>query len=125
MPLTVGPFPDGVSLTFQDEGVELKTSEEWKTEVILEGGGALKVTLVWSDPPGEALQNDLDLIVRGPNGVERHGNMPMGSAGFDRLNNVEQVEWTSAAAGRYQIVVRAYRITKHFQPFALVIRRAS
>ena len=125
MPVTVGPFPEGVSLTFQDEGVELKTSEEWETEVTLGGVGALKVTLVWSDPPGEALQNDLDLIVRGPNGDERHGNMPMESAGFDRLNNVEQLEWTSAAAGRYQIVVRAYRITKHRQPFALVIRRAS
>src|SRR5262249_8569586 len=36
---------------------------------------ALKITLVWSDPAGPNLQNDLDLIVKAANGQERHGNM--------------------------------------------------
>ena len=47
------------------------------------GGPTLKVTLVWSDPPGAMLQNDLDLIVRAPGGLERHGNKPSGATDFD------------------------------------------
>ncbi|HEY6817063.1 MAG TPA: S8 family serine peptidase [Croceibacterium sp.] len=124
MPLTVGPYPAGVTVTRFDEDRELRAGEEWDTQIALAAQGNLKVTLVWTDPPGEALQNDLDLIVVGPDGVERHGNMPPGSAAFDRLNNVEQVAWTSAPAGTYRIVVRAFRIALHAQSFAVVMRRA-
>ncbi len=48
-------------------------------------GVTVTITLVWTDPPGETLQNDLDLIVRTADGEERHGNMGS-SAGFDRRN---------------------------------------
>ena len=58
-------------------------------------GYTLKVTLVWTDPPGAKLQNDLDLIVKASNGQERHGNMGTGK-GFDRVNNVEQVVWKTS-----------------------------
>jgi len=53
-------------------------------------GATFKITLVWTDPPGALLQNDLDLIVRAADGSERHGNMGT-SSGFDRVNNVEQI----------------------------------
>jgi hypothetical protein len=46
-------------------------------------------TLVWTDPPGEGLQSDLDLIVK-IGSVERHGNVAPTSLDFDRTNNVEQ-----------------------------------
>ena len=81
----------------------------------------LKVTLVWSDPPGAALQNDLDLIVRAHNGQERHGNKGTGS-GFDRLNNVEQVFWANIPPGDAKITFRAFRITQFAQPYAYVWR---
>jgi hypothetical protein len=81
----------------------------------------LKVTLVWSDPPGAALQNDLDLIVRAHNGQERHGNSGTGR-GFDRVNNVEQIVWPNIPPGDAQITVRAFRITKFPQPFAYAWR---
>jgi serine protease AprX len=58
----------------------------------IQGARDLKITLVWSDPPGANLQNDLDLIVIAANGVERHGNMGA-SSGFDKANNVEQISW--------------------------------
>jgi len=77
----------------------------------------LKITLVWSDPAGTKLQNDLDLIVRLTDGKERHGNMGE-SANFDRLNNVEQVVWSQVPTGEVKVVVRAYRITKFPQPYA-------
>jgi subtilisin family serine protease len=80
-----------------------------------------KVTLVWTDPPGAALQNDLDLVVRTADGRERHGNMGT-SAGFDRTNNVEQVQWDDIPAGDVEVIVRAHRITRFPQPYAFAWR---
>jgi serine protease AprX len=81
----------------------------------------LKVTLVWSDPSGATLQNDLDLIVVAANRQERHGNM--GTAkGFDRVNNVEQVVWENIPAGTVKIIVRAFRITQFPQNYAYAWR---
>ena len=85
------------------------------------GGATLKVTLVWSDPPGAQLQNDLDLIVVASDGTERHGNMGTGK-GFDRTNNVEQVVWPNMPPGDAKIIIRAFRITQFAQPYAYVWR---
>lgn len=65
MRATVGPFASGTQLVLKDEGTALDSGEEEKPIIALPRRGIdLKVTLVWTDPPGEALQNDLDLIVR-------------------------------------------------------------
>lgn len=85
------------------------------------GGATFKVTLVWSDPPGAALQNDLDLIVIAADGTERHGNVGAGT-GFDRLNNVEQVWWRQMPPGPARVIVRAFRITRFPQPYAYAWR---
>jgi serine protease AprX len=85
------------------------------------GHATFKITLVWTDPPGEALQNDLDLILHTANGDERHGNMGV-DRGFDRVNNVEQIVWTDIPPGDAKIVVRAARITRFSQPYALAWR---
>ncbi|GFF81177.1 hypothetical protein IFM62136_10465 [Aspergillus lentulus] len=84
-------------------------------------GVVLKVTLVWTDPPGNNLQNDLDLIVVSPDGTEKHGNMG-DKPDFDRSNNVEQVEWRYFPHGSAKIIVRAYHIfnRRYAQPYALV-----
>lgn len=100
-----------------DVGEEQLVSVEFPDERTL-----LKVTLVWSDPPGESLQNDLDLIVRTADGLEFHGNRPPGSLDFDRTNNVEQVQVASTPTGTTEVLVRAHRIALHPQSFALVIR---
>lgn len=81
----------------------------------------LKVTLVWSDPPGATLQNDLDLIVTASSGQVRHGNVGT-SKGFDRANNVEQVVWENIPPGPVTISVRAFRITRFPQPYAYAWR---
>ncbi|MBW4606609.1 MAG: S8 family serine peptidase [Hassallia sp. WJT32-NPBG1] len=118
---TVGPRNDSEQLTFKDESTKLDTGEEEKTEVeISKSNSILKVTLVWTDFPGEALQNDLDLIVRA-NNEERHGNMPPSSTDFDRRNNVEQIVWTNVGTGKVEILVRANRILQP-QSYALVVR---
>ncbi|MEU7011608.1 S8 family serine peptidase [Streptomyces sp. NPDC046332] len=101
---------------------ELDQGEERAFRITIPEGASrtLKVTLVWTDPPGAALQNDLDLIVR-TDGQERHGNMGTGS-GFDRVNNVEQVHWRDIPAGEAEVVVRAHRITLFAQPYAVAWR---
>ncbi|MGW7053585.1 S8 family serine peptidase [Streptomyces sp. NPDC054887] len=106
---------------FTDAG-ELNQGEERAFLITVPDGAArtLKVTLVWTDPPGAALQNDLDLIVRA-DGQERHGNMGTGS-GFDRVNNVEQVHWRDIPAGEAEVVVSAHRITRFAQPYAVAWR---
>jgi subtilisin family serine protease len=108
------------TIIFQDERTELDTGEEETTIVnVSSPNSLLKVTLVWTDPPGEALQNDLDLIVRTAAGRERHGNMRGTSTKFDRVNNVEQVIWSNIPVGDVAIFVRAHR-TIAPQSYALV-----
>ncbi len=110
------------TLSFYNEAGALDTGEESAFSVTILSGQELKVTLVWTDPPGEGLQNDLDLIVTASDGEIRHGNMPANSTKFDRKNNVEQVIWSSCPPGIATIVIRAYDISMHQQPFALVVR---
>lgn len=98
---------------------------------------ALKVTLVWTDYPGEvsaarAIVNDLDLEVIAPDGTSYYGNVfapglpysaPAGQR--DRVNVEEQVLILHTSGpllpGEYQIIVSAYNIPQGPQPFALVV----
>jgi len=84
-------------------------------------GATFKITLVWSDPAGANLQNDLDLIVVAADGSERHGNMGT-SGGFDTTNNVEQVVWPNMPPGDARITIRATRIIRFPQPYAYAWR---
>jgi hypothetical protein len=120
---TVGPHPSGRKIWFWDEHIALDTGDEERFAIdIAEEGAALKATLVWTDPPSEALQNDLDLIIRTADGQERHGNISPQAEEFDRVNNVEQIVWENLPEGRLEIIVHAHRITLFPQSFALVIR---
>lgn len=126
MASTVGPFEDA-RVTVKDEATALVDKQPETTRITIKPKTSLlKVTLVWTDPPGPNLQNDLDLIVRTAAGEERHGNQPPGSPGFDRANNVEQVFWNDVPAGEVEIIVRAERIAvlERPQTYALVIRTA-
>ena len=118
-----GPFAPNQQLIIQDEGTALDTGEEQTVAVTVPvGAKLLKATLVWTDPPGEGLQNDLDLIVKTASGTERHGNQQGTSAAFDRTNNVEQVVWDNPVAGTMSIRVRAFRAAQFPQSYALVVR---
>lgn len=122
MAATVGPLPQGVTLTLHDEATALDTGEEESFTVTVGKGADLKVTLVWTDPAGDTLQNDLDLNVKAANRKERHGNMAATSTAFDRVNNVEQVVWTNLPAGAVTVTVRAFRAAQFAQSYALVLR---
>ncbi len=118
----VGPYGAGESVQFFDEAKKLDTGARDDRSVAMPASARrIKVTLVWTDPPGEGLQNDLDLIVAVGN-QERHGNMPVGSKLFDRKNNVEQVTWDQLPAGNVRLSVVAHGITLNPQNYALVVR---
>jgi serine protease AprX len=121
---TVGPYDAGTTVTFQDEATLLDTNQEESISVTIPAGASqLKVTLVWTDAAGEALQNDLDLTVTTADGQERHGNVPASSSNFDRTNNVEQIVFPGPASGNATINVRAFRVTSTpAQSYALVVR---
>ncbi|MGW9497921.1 S8 family serine peptidase [Streptomyces prasinus] len=116
---------DGEHAGFHESGpLDQDAQELLRIRIPERDGGpepTFKITLVWTDPPGAALQNDLDLVVRTADGRERHGNMGT-SAGFDRTNNVEQVRWDGIPAGDVEVVVHAHRITRFPQPCAFAWR---
>jgi serine protease AprX len=112
-----GPHPNAGS----GEGGPLTQGQSSSFPITVPDDPTLKVTLVWSDPAGAGLQNDLDLIVRHSNGQERHGNMGT-SPGFDRKNNVEQVLWTGMPPGHVEVTINAFRITQFPQPYAYAWR---
>ena len=106
-----------------NEEHELDTGECRDFMLEVAAGQSLRVTLVWTDPPGDRLQNDLDLTVTDAAGTIRLGNGTPTSNQPDRVNNVEQVTWDNPAAGTVTIRVSAYNITQgNGQDFALVAR---
>ena len=118
----VGPYAAGETVVFFDEDGALDVGEKSSQTVAVPAEAkVLKATLVWTDPPGEGLQSDLDLLVTA-GAQERHGNVAVGSAAFDRTNNVEQVVWTTVPAGSVTVTVAAHRVTLGPQNFALVVR---
>lgn len=123
---TIGPFTANQLFILKDEGKKLDTGERDEIAVTIPAGTKLlKATLVWTDLPGAKLQNDLDLIVKASNGQEAHGNVDLLSSNFDRDNNVEQVLWPNVPVGKCTVIIRAFRILREKQPYALVIRTES
>jgi subtilisin family serine protease len=120
----IGPYQAGETVVFFDEKKKLDTGETADQNIAVPAGAKLlKATLVWTDPPGEGLQSDLDLIVTAGT-KKRHGNMPATSTAFDRINNVEQIVWENPPSGPVTVTVACFRVTLAPQDFALVVRIA-
>ncbi|KJK76477.1 hypothetical protein H634G_08065 [Metarhizium anisopliae BRIP 53293] len=113
---------------FEDVGGEnaLKDGDTWprerkKIDFTGDHTGTLKVTLAYSDPPGENLQNNLMLkvLIEQQSGVSEEQR---GDEGFVAENNVEQVKWDITSKDRAAIItVTADRIAQleDSQPFAV------
>jgi hypothetical protein len=121
---------------FVDYTTGIGTNNTKTYRATVAGGGALKVTVVWSDYPSTEsasinLVNDLDVVVKSPSGGTTYlGNVfssgwsaTGGSA--DRRNNVENVYVQSATAGDWTIEVKGFNVPNGPQPFALVVDGAS
>lgn len=100
----------------------LSTGEAWNRTIRLTAPAPLRVVLTYSDFPGPALVNNLNLIVTGPDGSRFVGNQPQpGSVTLDSVNNVELVDVPSAASGQWRIDVVGSNVPEGPQEFALVI----
>jgi serine protease AprX len=125
------PFLGGISgwkMAFADIKKGLKTGTTWSRIInLVSKDMPLKVTLVFTDYPAVAgtypgLVNNLNLIVKAPDGKAYHGNAfsPPYDAILDGLNNVESVYIKEPLKGRYKITVLADEVKEGAQDFALV-----
>jgi hypothetical protein len=83
-------------------------------QVASDGSGPLKITIVWTDPHGYTLINDLDLRIIGP-GPDDTVYYPYildpdnpsypATTGDNSVDNVEQVVVTNPVAGVYTVIV--------------------
>jgi subtilisin family serine protease len=81
----------------------------------------LRVALAYSDFPGPALVNDLNLIVTAPDGTKTAGNQRRGGAGtLDARNNAELVHVAKPAAGKWTVEVVGSNVPEGPQEVALV-----
>lgn len=107
-------FQDNVRLS------EGQVSTMWFTAEQL---AELRLTLVWCDPPGARLVNNLTMILYGPDGEPR---FPVGASASapDNHNNVEVIALPAAQPGLWRLEVTGKTIAQGPQPFALVISGA-
>jgi serine protease AprX len=85
-------------------------------------GRQLRFTLAYTDAPGRALQNNLQLFVDTPDGQRLYGNMrlPRGNNRPDTVNNVERLVIDAPVSGAYLVKIDAANIFMP-QDFALVV----
>jgi hypothetical protein len=83
-------------------------------QVELDGSEPLKITMVWTDPHGYTLVNDLDLRIIGPDNAVYYPYVldptynswtNAATTGTNSLDNVEQVVVTDTVAGLYTVEV--------------------
>jgi serine protease AprX len=105
------------------EGGGLRTGEQRShpLQLAATAGRTLRIVLAYSDWPGTALINNLNLIVVSPAGRTHIGNLRAGSGPLllDGRNNVEIVQVPAAQAGRWRIEVVGSNVTQGPQDYAL------
>ena len=95
---------------------------------VAHGCDELRATLVWHDPPGPELVNDLDLLLVGPDGRKRRPfvlepSEPSAAAsrGINRRDNVEHIRVKNPTAGRWRVVVDGAEVPEGPQELALIV----
>ncbi|MEO0155921.1 MAG: S8 family serine peptidase [candidate division WOR-3 bacterium] len=124
---------DTRKLLLVDDTIGILTGERKDYYFYIPSGAAnLKITLVWTDYPGnpavlKQIVNDLDLYVQNPSGTYYRGNQYSSGQSVanpsvrDTLNVEECVRVNSPAAGNWLVRVEGRNVPCGPQPFALVI----
>jgi len=114
--------PKPASSTFVEVKPGLRTGEVHAIQIKLKSRKApLRITLAYSDFPGEHLVNNLNLIVTAPDKTKYIGNQSAGKPPkFDAKNNVEVVHVQKPGKGTWRIEVVGSDIRHGPQDFALV-----
>ncbi|WP_342304515.1 PGF-pre-PGF domain-containing protein [Methanolobus sp. ZRKC5] len=109
------------TIKYFDNPTPLNFNESWNVSYdLLCTSEPLRVTLVWTDYPGDAavvpqLVNNLDLVVVGPDGTYYGNGAP------DTVNNVEDVELLEPVIGTYTIMINGTNVPQGPQNFSLVV----
>jgi serine protease AprX len=100
----------------------VQTGESDRVTVNVSGSSELRIVMAYSDFPGGALVNNLNLLVTDPGGDARTGNSAEGATpSFDTVNNVEVVSVATPAAGAWTIEVIGANVPEGPQRFALAV----
>ncbi len=119
---------NSLNVGYINETRALRTGEVAKYSFTADGSDPLKLSLVWTDYPGNpsasrALVNDLDLVITSPSGKQYVGNdfsSPYNN-NWDGTNNVENVFINLSEAGTYTIEIQAYNVPSGSQDFSLAV----
>ncbi len=83
---------------------------------------ALKLVMAYSDYPGSALVNDLNMVLTLPGGKKITGNMGLENVKtFDSNNNVEVIMIDKPAIGSYKVEIVAANVPQGPQDYSLVV----
>jgi serine protease AprX len=112
--------------TWNDPNLQFgQTGQRFRFKVSSSGGDFLRLCLVWTDAPGRALQNNLNLLMHYAPTPETKlvGNQdrPRKLQPNDPDNNVEVIRIQNPQPGDYFIQVEAKNLIKTPQDFALVV----
>lgn len=112
---------EDVGTSYQDD-LFIKNNQKQRFSVTTAGETPLRITLVWSDYPGQlgadkALVNNLDLKLTAPDGRTLWGNNVIGG---DSRNNVEVITVNNPQAGEYLIDVKGTGIVQRGQTFSII-----
>jgi hypothetical protein len=125
------PTQPGLRLEFVDDWQNpassfTVTGQRKRFQVGVAAGQRLAICLAYTDAPGRALQNNLNLIVEPPGGPKIVGNqnLPLALQPIDQENNVEIVRFDAPVAGNYLIQISASNLLTADQDFALVVTGA-
>ena len=102
----------------------LQTGEFNSTPIEVRSGNVpIRIVLAYSDYPGPALVNNLNLIVRAPDNRVYAGNQRPGSGPLelDNKNNVEVMQIDQPTAGGWGIEIVGANVPQGAQAFALVV----
>jgi serine protease AprX len=112
----------GTKVIFIDEanGLTANQKREYKIK-ITKSSVLLRVTLAYTDFPGEKLINNLNLIVHSPSSKVYRGNDFQGTGNADNTNNIEGIVIKSPETGEWKIEIVAENITNQQQDYAVVI----
>ena len=112
--------------TWDTDNLKFKvTGERMRYQFNLNESDWLRICLVWTDPPGNAIQNNLNLI------LDKEGDRtkkwvsnefwPHNLNELDSHNNVQVIRLEDVIPGRYNIHIIASNLLKQRQDFALVV----
>ena len=111
-----------------EESTLLDGEEQEHSFQVPRGMRELRLTLVWHDPPGAKLVNDLDISVRSPEGEEslpwvNNPDNPLEPAtrGQNTRDNTEQLFVERPRSGIWTVKVKGRRVRQGPQDYALVL----